>query len=170
MGNYKNFLMKYCSHGLVFIVATILLSCGIGLSSGPLSVHLSGNWEWQKTYNKSGKIIEEASSSLSKSLRFDGFVKGTNSGEVFRFYTNGIETDSLFMFDGPDNPTENKKNKTIYVDVVDATGINNVIRVTFFYTKGKSHPNRMEINIQRNTDIYIASADTIHMEYLSDNL
>lgn len=169
MKTYNDLLTKYCIYTLIVVLCNTLLSCLMG-SPQPIVVHLGGSWKWDKTYNRDSKIIEESSSVLFKSLRIDNINIDGNNGRVFRFYTNGVKTDSLFMYNSPTNPMEDKKDNTLYINAVDNEGNNAIIRSTFFFSKGKYDPDKMIINIQTNTDIYKASADTIQIEYLSDNL
>jgi hypothetical protein len=135
-------------------------------SPGQVVVNLPGTWIWIKTYNTNDKVIEESSSTLTKYLKIQDTYLDGRSIRIFRFYTNNIKTDSLFMYHGPGNPDINEH--TLYTKTVDSEGNNALIRSTLYFPRKQYTPNKMIMNIQRNSDIYKASSDTIQMEYMLD--
>jgi hypothetical protein len=159
--------IKFCFYILLVGLSYTLSSC-TERSPGVVIVNLTGTWKWIKTYNANDKVIEESSPTLTKSLKIEDTNLDGRSVRVFRFYTNSIQTDSLFMYHGPGNPDINKH--TLYTKTVDSEGNNALIRSTLYFQRKQYAPNKMIMNVQRDSDIYKASADTIQFEYLRDNL
>ncbi len=162
----KNIIEKFCLHICIAIIVMYISGCYMS-SPPPLITQLDGPWQWIYTYEH-GKPTEQPSTSLSKYLRIVSLGTDSKYDQVLRFYTNDVQTDSLFRditHNSATPSTTDEKNKTIYASVVDGNGEPGVIRVTFFFPKKKRSANRMSINIQSNTGSYIPAADTLEMEY-----
>jgi hypothetical protein len=163
------YIIKLCFCLLLTGLSYTLLSCEEKRPDVIID-NLVGNWQWINTYDANDNVIEESGPNLTKSLKIGNIDSDDKGGLVFRFYTNNIKTDSLFMYNGPGNPSINRSSNThtLYIKAIDSERKNALIRVTQYYPKNERVPNRTIVNIQRNTDIYKASSDTIRMEYIVD--
>lgn len=163
--------MKNISKKFYFPLCTAITIASISgcymNSPEPLETHLHGPWKWDYTYEH-GKPIEQPSPGLNKFLRVADLDLGAKYDQVFRFYTNDVQTDSLFrqITNNSETPsTADKKNKIVYASVVDGNGEPGIVRIKFFFPTKKRSPNRIRINIQSNTISYNLAADTLEMEY-----
>lgn len=134
----------------------------------PLLLNLRNNWKWIKTTNTKSGLVDIATTSNTQSLRTKEFsAVDSRFFEALEFYRNDVKYDSLFVLatDNYRSSITDEKNNQVFVSYLDGKDVPAVVRVKFFFVKGKSRARRIEINVQKNTSKYNPAADTIISEY-----
>ena len=151
------------------VICALLLTFGGCYMSAPqpLLLNLKGNWQWVKTTNTKTGLVNVATTANAQSLKTVTFPNDSRYFEALEFYRNEVKFDSLFVLatDNYRSSITDEKNKQVFVSYLDGKNVPAVVRVKFFFEKGKSFSRRMEINVQKNTSKYNAAADTLVMEF-----
>jgi len=155
---------------LISCVTCALLSALAGCymsAPQPLLLNLGGDWQWIKTTNTKSGLVDAATRANMQSLRTKNFPYGSRFFTALEFYRNDVKYDSLFVLatDNYRSSITDERNNQVFVSYLDGKDVPAVVRVKFFFVKGKSRARRIEINVQKNTSKYNAAADTIISEY-----
>ena len=159
-------IIKYINRLATLAIIALLSGCWYMSSPDPLSTNLDGSWQWTKTFDHHYKLIETASAGNSKILKFKHRNYGSGFFQELEFYENDIKVDSLFVPDTDNYSSSTTKNDQLYAHYIDGNKNPVVARFRFSIPKKKVSANRIEVNIQRNTTVYDAAADTVIVEYV----